>query len=91
MSSGKAIVVTMRRVVDGLTFRVSSAEVTLRLLPAVIDLPALTEPVVDVDMMSSSVATGVQSQSRLVLTFVASEAADLWAYPSHTINHLRIS
>ena len=58
MSSGNAIVVTIRRVVEGLTFRVSSAGVVLRLLPAVRALSELAEPVVDVDMISSSVATG---------------------------------
>jgi hypothetical protein len=59
MSSGNAIVVTIRRVVEGLTFRVSSTGVTLRLLPAARRaLSELTEPVVDVDMISSSVATG---------------------------------
>ena len=52
MSSGKAIVVKIRRVVDGLTFRVSSAGVALRLLPAARGLPELTGPVVDVDMIS---------------------------------------
>jgi hypothetical protein len=57
MSSGNAIVVTIRRVVEGLTFRVSSAGVALRLLPAVRGLPELTGPVVDVDMMLSSAAT----------------------------------
>jgi hypothetical protein len=61
MSSGNAIVVTIRRVVEGLTFRVSSAGVTLRLLPGVRGLPELAEPVVDVDMISSSVATGTKS------------------------------
>jgi hypothetical protein len=58
MSSGNAIVVTIRRVVEGLTFRVSSAGVALRLLPAVRGLPELTGPVVDVDMMLRSAATG---------------------------------
>jgi hypothetical protein len=61
MSSGKAMVVTIRRVVEGLTFRVSSAGVTLRLLPAARGLPELTGPVVDVDMISSSAATGTKS------------------------------
>jgi len=47
MRSGKARVVTIRRVVEGLTFAVSSADVGLRILPAP---TALAEPVLDVDM-----------------------------------------
>ena len=54
MSSGKAIVVTIRRVADGLTFRVSSAGVALRLLSATRGLPELAEPVVGVDMIFRS-------------------------------------
>ena len=54
MSSGKAIVVTIRRVVEGLTFRVSSAGVILRPLPTLRGLSELTEPVVVVDMLSGS-------------------------------------
>ena len=47
MSSGKARVVTMRRVVEGLTFAVRSADVGIRGLPTP---TALGEPVLDVDM-----------------------------------------
>ena len=47
MSSGNARVVTSRRVVEGLTFAVSSADVGLRGLPTT---TALAEPVLDVDM-----------------------------------------
>ena len=54
MSSGKAIVVTIRRVVEGLTLRVSSAGVILRPPPALRGLSELTEPFVVVDMLSGS-------------------------------------
>lgn len=47
MSSGKARVVTSRRVIEGLTFAVSSADVGLRVPPTA---TVLVEPVLDVDM-----------------------------------------
>lgn len=58
MSSGKASVVTIRRVVDGFTFLVISAGVTPRLLLASKGLLELAEPIVDVDMMQYTIATG---------------------------------
>jgi hypothetical protein len=47
MSSGKARVVTKRRVVDGLTLTVSSRGVGLRLVAAI----RFSEPAVGVDML----------------------------------------
>ena len=54
ISSGKAIVVMIRRVVDGLTLRVSSAGVALRLLSAARALSELAEAIVGVDMIFRS-------------------------------------